>query len=88
MHRELDIYLQALGLQQLEFGELHFGGGTPTFLTVEELQQLLEGLFQRARPRTDAVASVEVDPRVTSREQAGADGPVRVPSHQPRGAGF
>jgi coproporphyrinogen III oxidase-like Fe-S oxidoreductase len=35
-------------LPLLEFGELHFGGGTPTFLTPEELESLLAGLFQRA----------------------------------------
>src|SRR5450631_2524574 len=66
---ELDLYRQQLGVSLLEFGELHFGGGTPTFLTAEELQSLLEGLFQRVRPRTDAVASIEVDPRVTNKAQ-------------------
>jgi oxygen-independent coproporphyrinogen III oxidase len=66
---ELDLYLSSLQLTQLEFGELHLGGGTPTFLTAEELESLLSGLFQRVRPRTDASASLEVDPRVTSAAQ-------------------
>jgi oxygen-independent coproporphyrinogen-3 oxidase len=66
---ELGVYLSRLGLSQLEFGELHFGGGTPTFLTAAELEMLLEGLFRRARPRTGAIASIEVDPRVTTSEQ-------------------
>ncbi len=66
---ELDLYRGQLGLGQLEFGELHFGGGTPTFLTPDELESLLSGLFQRLKARADAVASIEVDPRVTSAGQ-------------------
>jgi len=66
---ELDLYLRELKLSGLEFGELHFGGGTPTFLTPEELELLLAGLYQRLRPRAEAVASIEVDPRVTTRAQ-------------------
>jgi len=66
---ELDLYRGQLGLPLLEFGELQFGGGTPTFLTSGELESLLAGLFQRLRARADAVASIEVDPRVTTGEQ-------------------
>ncbi len=66
---ELDLYRSRLGLAQLEFGELHFGGGTPTFLTAAELETLLEGLLRRARPRPGAIASIEADPRVTTAEQ-------------------
>jgi oxygen-independent coproporphyrinogen-3 oxidase len=66
---ELDLYLKQLGRTQLEFGELQLGGGTPTFLAVPELQALLSGLFERAKPRSDAIASVEVDPRVTDTAQ-------------------
>lgn len=66
---ELDLYRRQLGVAQLEIGELHFGGGTPTFLTPEELESLLAGLFARIRPRAGAVAGVEVDPRVTTAAQ-------------------
>jgi oxygen-independent coproporphyrinogen-3 oxidase len=66
---ELDLYRAPLGVSQLEFGELHFGGGTPTFLTPAELETLLAGLFERVRPRADAVSSIEVDPRVTCAAQ-------------------
>jgi oxygen-independent coproporphyrinogen-3 oxidase len=66
---ELDLYLGQLGVSHLEFGELHFGGGTPTFLTPEELEVLLEGLFRRVGARADAIASIEVDPRVTTPAQ-------------------
>ena len=66
---ELDLYRKHLGVQKLEFGELHFGGGTPTFLTPEELEQLLQGLFERVTAREGAEASIEVDPRVTTKAQ-------------------
>jgi oxygen-independent coproporphyrinogen-3 oxidase len=66
---ELDLYLQRLKLSQLDCAELHFGGGTPTFLSSAELESLLSGLFQRVRPRPSAIASLEVDPRVTTAQQ-------------------
>ena len=69
LHAELDLYLRPLGRERLELGELHLGGGTPTFLTAEELEALLAGLFARARLGTSAIGSIEVDPRVTSAEQ-------------------
>ena len=56
--------------QRLEFGELHFGGGTPTFLTPERARsRCCPACPARSRLRADAVASIEVDPRVTSAEQ-------------------
>jgi oxygen-independent coproporphyrinogen-3 oxidase len=66
---ELDIYLRQLQLAQLDCGEIHLGGGTPTFLSVAELESLLAGLFQRARLNAKASASLEVDPRVTGAAQ-------------------
>jgi oxygen-independent coproporphyrinogen-3 oxidase len=66
---EFDLYLRALPAGLLELGELHLGGGTPTFLTPEELEVLLLGLFARVRLRPGGIASVEVDPRVTSADQ-------------------
>jgi oxygen-independent coproporphyrinogen-3 oxidase len=66
---ELDLYLSRLGLTELDFGELHFGGGTPTFLSTDELEALLAGLFRRVRARAGASASIEVDPRVTTYAQ-------------------
>jgi oxygen-independent coproporphyrinogen-3 oxidase len=66
---EFALYRERLGVQELELGELHLGGGTPTFLTPEELGELVGGLLQASRPRPEAVLSIEVDPRVTSNEQ-------------------
>jgi oxygen-independent coproporphyrinogen-3 oxidase len=66
---ELDLYLHGLKREQIEFGELHLGGGTPTYLQPAELGILLEGLLARVRPRAETVRSIEVDPRVTTAEQ-------------------
>ncbi len=62
---ELDLYLRALGRERIELAELHLGGGTPTFLTAQELDALLIGLSQRISRRERASCSIEVDPRVT-----------------------
>jgi oxygen-independent coproporphyrinogen III oxidase len=66
---EYALYRERLGVQEIAIGELHLGGGTPTFLTPEELGELVGGLLQFSRPHPQAVLSIEVDPRVTSGEQ-------------------
>ncbi len=66
---EMDLYLRGLGRARIEIGELHLGGGTPTFLNTEELDALLTGLAARCVRRADAVCSIEVDPRVTGSAQ-------------------
>ena len=66
---EYALYRERLGVETLELGELHLGGGTPTFLNPDELGALVSGLLQFSRPRPEAVLSVEVDPRVTTQEQ-------------------
>jgi oxygen-independent coproporphyrinogen-3 oxidase len=50
----------------------HWGGGTPTFLPPEHLVRLFEGLRALYPVADDAEVSLEVDPRVTSREQLAA----------------
>jgi oxygen-independent coproporphyrinogen-3 oxidase len=67
--REYELYRRGIDVERLEIGELHLGGGTPTFLTVEELDLMLRGILGGSRLRGDAVLGVEVDPRVTTREQ-------------------
>jgi len=66
---ELDLYRAGLERAQLPLGEWHLGGGTPTFLTAEELEALLSQLAARVQLRGDAVGSVEADPRVTTQAQ-------------------
>lgn len=49
--------------------EIHVGGGTPTFLSVSELDFLFGQLTKRLSRTRDAEFSIEVDPRVTTKEQ-------------------
>lgn len=67
--REHALYLQGLGRDGLRLGELHLGGGTPTFLDASELDALVSGLLERATLAPGASLSIEVDPRTTTREQ-------------------
>jgi oxygen-independent coproporphyrinogen-3 oxidase len=50
-------------------GELHLGGGTPTYLPADVLDALLDGLLQHCTTGADADLAIEVDPRNTTREQ-------------------
>jgi oxygen-independent coproporphyrinogen III oxidase len=62
--READLVLEHLtGSRAIE--QLHFGGGTPTFLSNEELEQLMEVLTKRFPLEEKGEFSIEVDPRTT-----------------------
>jgi oxygen-independent coproporphyrinogen III oxidase len=62
-------YRAELGCAHPPLGELHLGGGTPTFLDCAELDELLGGLLGHSALADGAELSVEVDPRVTSDAQ-------------------
>jgi oxygen-independent coproporphyrinogen III oxidase len=49
--------------------QFHFGGGTPTYLSLEQLQRLFGFLRQKFTFAPDAEIAIEVDPRVTTAEQ-------------------
>lgn len=48
-----------------EILQLHFGGGTPTFLSTEQLEEILSAIFSRLKlsQNNDAEISIEIDPR-------------------------
>jgi len=66
---ELDLYLASVPvLAQRSVAQLHLGGGTPTFMPPDVLTALLHGIASRLPLRAaEYEASVEVDPRVTTR---------------------
>jgi len=66
---EYALYRERLGVERLQLGELHLGGGTPTFLNPAELDELLSGLLGASQLHAQSVLSIEVDPRVTTEEQ-------------------
>jgi oxygen-independent coproporphyrinogen-3 oxidase len=65
---ELDLYLAALpDLAGRPLRQLHLGGGTPTFLSPDDLSVLLDGLAARLPVRDGRFeGAIEVDPRVTT----------------------
>jgi len=48
--------------------QFHWGGGTPTYLTPPQMEQLFGYARERFTFAADAEIGIEVDPRVTSRE--------------------
>lgn len=73
-----DQYLQALAqeialyqpyLSGKSINQIHLGGGTPTFLTEEQLTQLWQLLQQNFSILPDAEISIEIDPRSCSVEK-------------------
>ena len=68
---ELDLYLARVpGIAARSLSQLHLGGGTPTFMSVESLDRLMTGIAARLGRRTDEFeGSIEVDPRVTTAAQ-------------------
>ncbi len=60
--READLVKEHItGSAELE--QLHFGGGTPTFLTNDELALMMETLTKRFKLAEGGEFSIEVDPR-------------------------
>src|SRR5580693_4106676 len=51
-----------------EVVQFHWGGGTPTYLTPAQMEQLFGFARERFTFAPDAEIGIEVDPRVTSRE--------------------
>lgn len=49
--------------------QLHFGGGTPTYVGVERLAQILDCMEQVFEFDNDCERSMEIDPRLTTPEQ-------------------
>lgn len=68
--KELALYYKALNrIKPIPVAELHLGGGTPTWLSADELKMLMEGVFQYLAPIKGAELSFEADPRVTNSQQ-------------------
>lgn len=51
-----------------KLAQLHFGGGTPTFLSDEQLEQIFQLISEHFELMPDGEYSIEIDPRKVSRE--------------------
>lgn len=68
VEREVALVAAALG-DRRGVVQLHWGGGTPTFLSSDRLRRLFAMLGEHFVLAADAEVSIEVDPHVTSTEQ-------------------
>ncbi|MEN8113425.1 MAG: oxygen-independent coproporphyrinogen III oxidase [Actinomycetota bacterium] len=64
---EADIVATHLGERRI-LAQYHWGGGTPTYYTPEDLARFHRALLDRFELAPDAEVSLEVDPRVTTAE--------------------
>lgn len=69
--KEWSTYLEKVpALRTRPLRQLHLGGGTPTFLSVENLKKCLDPIFSQIKKDPEHFdGSVEVDPRRTHRDQ-------------------
>ncbi len=65
--RELELVAAALPHRRT-LAQMHWGGGTPTYLDPDQLAQLHRSIAARFTLLPDAEVAIEVDPRVTTRE--------------------
>ena len=65
LHDEIDLWAERIDPAR-PVTQVHWGGGTPTYLTVKQAEALAAHLFSRIPLAPDAEVSVEVDPRVTT----------------------
>lgn len=70
IHKEWALYLAALPqLRTAPVKQIHLGGGTPTFFSPQNLRELIQPLLQMMTiDPADFEGSIEVGPRVTTRE--------------------
>lgn len=68
LHREVAMLAEALGRRR-RVVQYHWGGGTPTYLTVPQMAALHAEVTRHFQLEPGAEIAIEVDPRVTSFEQ-------------------
>ena len=66
VEREIDWVASRAGGDSREVVQLHWGGGTPTYLSPDHISRLAGKLRRSFRFAPDAEVGVEVDPRVTT----------------------
>jgi oxygen-independent coproporphyrinogen III oxidase len=68
VHREIALLAQALG-ERRRVVQHHWGGGTPTYLSVDQIEALAAVVRRHFDVEKGAEVAIEVDPRVTTDEQ-------------------
>ena len=65
--KEIELVVARIGPDR-RTAQLHFGGGTPTFLTSDELRQLMALLRSHFNFLPDAELGIEIDPRTVNED--------------------
>jgi oxygen-independent coproporphyrinogen-3 oxidase len=68
LEREIALLAAALGSRR-RVVQHHWGGGTPTYLSVSQIERLHETIARRFDLDPDGERAIEIDPRVTTPEQ-------------------
>jgi oxygen-independent coproporphyrinogen-3 oxidase len=68
LFREIDLHVEVLGTGQ-PVSQLHLGGGSPTFLTDDQIEQLLLKLQTAFKFQPGGEYAIEVDPRTVDADR-------------------
>ncbi|GHG63109.1 oxygen-independent coproporphyrinogen III oxidase [Comamonas sp. JC664] len=68
LEMELDLVAERLGARRT-LSQIHWGGGTPTYLNETQLERLWRAITRRFRIARDAEVAIEVHPAVTTAGQ-------------------
>jgi oxygen-independent coproporphyrinogen-3 oxidase len=68
LQREIAMLAEALGTRR-RVVQYHWGGGTPTYLSPAQIEELDATVRRHFDVAADAEQAIEIDPRVTTREQ-------------------
>ena len=74
LETEMDLYLRRLGVERLQPRSILVGGGTPTYLTPQQLRRFLESFNKRVDLLSSSQFSYDVDPNTL----LGEDGAERL----------
>ncbi|PKO59580.1 MAG: oxygen-independent coproporphyrinogen III oxidase [Betaproteobacteria bacterium HGW-Betaproteobacteria-18] len=71
LNREVDLHIKHMGSGQT-VSQLHFGGGSPTFLTDDELREVMGMLRRNFNLVQNGEYSIEIDPRTIDKNRLDA----------------
>jgi len=69
LEKEMDLTMPYLNADNRDVNQLHFGGGSPSFQTPEQLERLCSDIHKRFKFAPNAEISAELDPRTLSEDK-------------------
>lgn len=68
LKREIEMYAERIAPGR-KVAQLHWGGGTPTYLSAAQIEELFKHIHRHFEFASDAEIGIEIEPRVTTSEQ-------------------